>query len=69
MSDKVRNITIEEWERYEWTKVGEGEYLKGLMKTEVPPMPQDGYKYELLDLTSIGDIRRVLEWVRVKVHE
>lgn len=59
---KLRDITVDEWERYEWTEiwsVGEPEpiYIRGVEKTTPP---DDGYMYT--ETTRFGDARQ--RWSR-----
>lgn len=63
MSYQLRDITLEEWEQYEWTPVtlaGVGTiYLRGVKRTQ---LPNDGYKY--IESTTFGDTEQ--KWTRAK---
>jgi|WetSurMetagenome_2_1015567.scaffolds.fasta_scaffold1201061_1 hypothetical protein len=61
----MRQITIEEWEKYEWIEVGSfgSGYVQGIEKTEPPPKPNDGLAYILIDITSMMDRKQVWKWL------
>ncbi len=51
------DITLEEWNQYEWLHVGGGEYIRGIKNTNPP---DDGYAYT--DVTTCSDAER--KWAR-----
>jgi hypothetical protein len=62
-----RDITLVEWNKYEWVEVSEMGadsplYMRGVEKT---PKPNDGYVYE--DWTKLGDAKQV--WKRIQTIE
>ena len=58
-----RQITLEEWNEYEWVEVTTPAdkypiYLRGVRNTTSPTVPNDGMKYIIKDTTTFGGRER-----------
>ena len=55
--DMETEITKDEFNRYQWTKVGSKEFVRGVLLVDPP---DDGYEY--VDVTTYGDA--IQRWER-----
>ena len=58
----MKDITQDEWGRFEWIPVGDNVYIKGVEKTDPP---DDGFVY--VDVTRYGD--SVQRWERAQMYD
>lgn len=56
---KTKDITADDYSRYEWIDVGGGIFIRGYEKTAPP---DDGFVY--VDVTKFGDAKQV--WARAQ---
>ncbi len=67
----MRQITIDEWNKYKWIEAGSfgSNFIRGIERTIPPPMPDDGFVYELIETTTFSDAKQTWKWMPKWTYE
>jgi hypothetical protein len=65
----MRQLTIIEKESCNLISISPGVYIKGIEKSDPPPMPDDGMAYELREITKLSDAKQQFIWVPMMLEE